>query len=87
MSNVLVTVKSASFSENASPTSRMSIPQEQYDEAVAAAEKAGRPCKYTLEEDQAGCQGMVGEELAAAQAARKPIREKKEALLAEAAAL
>lgn len=57
MSDVLVTVKSASTSENAAPTSRMSIPQQQYDVEVAAAKKEDRKCKYTLEEDQ-NCAGM-----------------------------
>lgn len=57
MSNVLVTVKSASTSDNSAPTSRMSISQEQYDAEVAAATKEDRKCKYTLEEDQS-CDGM-----------------------------
>jgi len=57
MPDILVTVKAASSSDKAAPTSRMRISQEQYDEALAAAEEAGRPCKYTIEEDQ-DCEGM-----------------------------
>ncbi len=86
MSTILVTIKSFTNSDKAAPTSRIRIEQAVYDAEIAAAEAEDRPCKYTLEEDQA-CEGMIGDELAKAQAERKPIREKKEKLLAEAAAL
>ncbi len=86
MSTVLVTIKSVTHSSEAAPTSRIRIEKSVYDTELALAKEEDRPCKFTVEEDQ-GCEGMTGKELAAAQAARKPIREKKEALLAEAAAL
>lgn len=83
---VLVTVRSASTSDKASPTSRIRIDLAVYNEAIALAKQSDQPCKYTIEEDQ-GCEGMTGAELKAAQLKRKPIREKKEALLAQAAAI
>ena len=66
--------------------SRIRIATETYERYTAKAKEAEKQCRYVAEKDQ-GCEGMTGKALEQAQIARKPIREKKEALLAEAAAL
>ena len=65
---VLVTVKAASTSAKAAPTSRTRIPKTTYDRESNAAKEEGRDSIYTLESDQ-NCEGMSLPEAVKAKAA------------------